>query len=566
VIKVFENKQKYYRFVVLLLLSVSISAIAQELRQSARLKTEQLMQYYRAVRNSAQETQEGDLIQDRKCGFGLRTQVLERWGEFSQSQQIEFSLLMKAAVMQCDTIAGHFRIFYDTSGINTPALLDQYNNRIPGTAKAYVDSTARIFNHVWDVEIDQMGYEAPPFEPPQSYYYVYIISTDDYGATTPYTQIASSNNPARYYSYIDVNNDFQTLPTKGINGLKVTAAHEFHHAVQMGSYGYWMTEQYAYELTSTWFEDVVYPEVNDYFFYLPNYYSGFHGGLSFNTSLYRGYERVVWPIFLAKRFSPSMMLDVWTRMRTQPFLESTDAALVSIGSNLQTAFSEFTYWNYYTADRADTVKYYSEGNHYPRFQPLQKIVYTNGDGTVGGDVFPLSSSMYEFDLSSSDTLTAMIANVDVNAAELGQPLTKRVDITLFSQNYPPPYHQFENGLKARIAVADTSLWHDFFSQSSTLEYVLKRLSNLAPNPFRINNDQQLFLPVNEDEIGLANVYLYSSSLSLVYTAEVNVTYQNKSMVIAVSGADLKSKLSSGVYFVVAKTKKKDYQWKVSVIR
>jgi len=48
-------------------------------------------------------------------------------------------------------------------------------------------------------------------------------------------------------------------------------------------------------------------------------------------------------------------------MSTQPFLESTDAALVNIGSNLPTAFSEFTYWNYYTADRADTVKYYPKG-------------------------------------------------------------------------------------------------------------------------------------------------------------------------------------------------------------
>jgi hypothetical protein len=247
-------------------------------------------------------------------------------------------------------------------------------------------------------------------------------------------------------------------------------------------------------------------------------------------------------------------------------LESTNTVLVSQGSNLQTAFSEFTYWNYYTADRADTVKYYSEGNHYPRFQPLKKKGYTIGDVTVGGDVYPFSSSMYEFDLSSSDTLTAMIANVDVNAAELGQTQTKRVDVTLFSQNYPPPFHQFENGLKARIAVADTSLWSDFFSHSLPDAYVLKRLSNPAPNPFRINNDQQLFLPVNEDEIGLANVYLYSSSLSLVYTAELNVTYHNKSMVIAVSGAELKSKLSSGVYFVIAKTKKKDYQWKVSVIR
>jgi hypothetical protein len=563
---VFENKKKYFGFTVLIFLSISISAVAQELNQSARLGTEQLLQCYRSTKNPAYQTQDVDLIKDRKCGFGLISQLLERWGEFSQTQQHELSLLMKAAVMQYDTIVGNFRIFYDTSGVNTPALLDQYNNRIPGTAKAYIDSVAKIFNHVWNVEIDQMGYLAPPFEPMQSYYNIYIINTPYYGLTTPVTQITGSSNPARYYSYIEVNCDFRELSTKGIDGLKVTAAHEFHHAIQIGSYGYWTGEKYAHELTSTWFEDVVYPEVNDYIFYLDEYFTRFYTGISFNTSSFNGYERVVWPLFLAKRFSPDIMRDIWTRMRTQPFLESTDAALVNAGSNLQTAFAEFTYWNYYTADRADTVKYYSEGNRYPRFLPLQKKEYSAGDVTIWGDVYPLSSSMYEYDIPN-DTITAIIANIDVNNARNNITTPQRVDATFFSSHYiPPPYHQFSNGMKVKITVADTSLWNDFYSQSSTIVFTIKRLSNIAPNPFHVNCDQQLILPVYEDEIGLANVYMYSSSLSLVYTAEVHVAYYKTSMVVAVNGPDFQSKLSSGVYFVVARTKKRDYQWKVSVIR
>jgi hypothetical protein len=566
-----------YRSVILFFLAVSSWTSAQVVHSPQQLSADQLLQYYRSLKDLSQQGVLSNELHDGKCGLGIRAQVHSQWNAFSALQKIELKQLMISPSTQKERVIGRFKIFYDTSGSpHVPALLDVNNQPLSNTAEAYVDSVGTIFNYSYSIEVDGLGYTAPPHEQGESYYRIFIQDMNYYFGR-PYgltdwdpsaLNLNSSGYPPRYACFVLVDKDFKDYHTKGINALKVTVAHEFHHVVQIGSYGWRDNELIAYEITSTWMEDVVYTDVNDYYNYLQNYFNFFSDGLSFNyyDLDHGGYERCIWAHYLAKRFSPSIMRDVWTRMRTQPFLESTDAALVSIGSNLQTAFAEFTYWNYYTADRADTVKYYSEGNHYPRFRPLQKTAFNNIDTTIGGDVSPLSSSMYEFDLASSDTLTAMIANVDVNAAELGQTLTKRVDVTLSSQALISPYYELENGLKAKIVVADFLLWQGFFSQSSTLQYVLKRLSNLAPNPFRINNDHQLFLPVNEDETGLAKVYLYSSSLSLVYTAEVNVTYQNKSMVVAVSGADLKSKLSSGVYFVIAKTKNNEYRWKVAVIR
>jgi hypothetical protein len=37
-------------------------------------------------------------------------------------------------------------------------------------------------------------------------------------------------------------------------------------------------------------------------------------------------------------------------------------------------------------------------------------------------------------------------------------------------------------------------------------------------------------------------------------------------VITVPSSELKSNLSSGIYFVIAKTKNNEYRWKVAVIR
>jgi hypothetical protein len=561
---------KYLLLICLFLFSVISSVVAKDKRISNQLTAEQLLNHLRTIKNpSLQPAVSDESFQDVKCGFGIQAQVIDRWKEFSQSQRAELSVLLQAEVMQTDTFAGHFHIFYDTTGINEPALLDNNKQRIPGTTKAYIDSVARIFNHVWDVEVDQMGYSAPPFESGQSYYNIYVKNIDEYGDTYPIEpQINGTDIPPRYCSYIAIDNDYQGFNTSGINGLKVTAAHEFNHTIQIGSYGYWEDDKYAYELTSTWFEDVVYTDVNDYYIYLPDYFGGFSNGLSFNSSSYGGYERCIWAHFIAKRFSPDVMRDVWTAMRSQPFLESMDSVLryPLWGSNLQSAFAEFTKWNYFTWDRADTVNYYPEGNHYPRFQPLQKIAFYNTTSTSSGDVEPLSSSMYEFDMQQ-DTITAIIANVDVTNAIIRNMTQQKIDVTLSSQSLSSPSQDLANGLKAKISVDTLSLWRWYFMQYST--GVITRLqSNAAPNPFRLAEAQKLFLPINEDNAQWANVYIYDSALKLAYSGQLQTNYNENggTRVIEVPVSEIKSKLFSGVYFIFAKTANSNYKWKVAVIR
>jgi hypothetical protein len=548
-------------------------AVAQDKSPSKRLTTDQLLERLRSIKNlSLQAVASETSNQDMKCGFGIHAQVVNRLKEFSLSQRAELSALMKADVMQCDTIVGHFHIFYDTTGINEPALLNNNNQRIPGTAKAYIDSVARILNHVWDVEIDQMGYAAPPFESGQSFYNIYVEDlVSDYGDTVPIDpQINGTDTPPRYRSYITIDNDFQesNYYSHGMNGLKVTAAHEFNHAIQIGSYGYWIDDTYAYELTATWFEDVVYTDVNDYYNYLSDYFVGFSSGLSFNSSYYGGYERCIWAHFLAKRFSQNLMRSIWTAMRSQPFLESVDSVLQLPvwGSGLQSAFAEFSKWNYFTWDRADTLHYYPEGNHYPRFKPLQKLAFYNTTSTSSGNVQPLSSSMYEFDMQQ-DTITALIANVDA-ANAIGRNVTQQtVNVTLSSQSLSSPSQNLANGLKAKISVDTLSLWRWYFMQDST--GIITRLqSNAAPNPFRLAVAQKLYLPINEDNAQWASVYIYDSALKLAYAGQLQTSYNENggTRVIEVPASEIKSKLSSGIYFILAKTANSDYKWKVAVIR
>ena len=546
-----------YCSVILFFLAVSSWVSAQVATHTRQLSTDQLLQHFRSLKDPSQQRLHSDDLHDGKCGFGIRAQVHSQWNAFSALQKIELKQLIAVDSMQKEKVIGRFKILYDTAGINMPALLDVNNQPLPNTAEAYVDSVGAIFNYVYSIEVDALGYQAPPHEQGESYYRIYIQDqgVDGYGLTDwdpDAPNLKPSGDPPRYACFVEVDNDFKDQYTKGINALKVTAAHEFHHVVQVGSYGFWGNDTYVHELTSVWMEDVVYTYVNDYYQYLPDYFVRFSYGLSFNSDGDGGYERCIFAHCIAKIYGTDIMKDIWTQMRTLPFLESADDVLVNRGSNLQSTFAVFTKWNYYTADRADTVNFYPEGNHYPRFQPLQKTAFYNAVSTLSGNVYPLSSSMYEFD-TQQDTITAIIANVDVGNAINRSTTQQKIDVTLSS------------GLQFKISVDTLSLWGSYFIQSSTHTDVHRRL-DAVPNPFRLAESPWLKLSINQDNANSATVFFFTSSFKLAYSGMLNVDNESGFRAIVVPTSEVKSKLSSGIYFIMAKTANSDYKWKVAVIR
>jgi hypothetical protein len=555
---------KYLSFVVLLFSAATALVIAKDRGTSKRLTTDQLINSLRSIKNpSLQQVESDESVQDVKCGFGIRVSVHNQWQNFTGLQKVEITNLLQIGSFEKDTVIGRFHIFYDVSvdSVNTPALLASDNSRIPNTAKQYVDSVGRIFNDVYHIEVEQLGYDPPPFEAGETFYRVFIVNMSDYGFTDWDPNISPLNpgsSAPRFPCFVHIHNDFSPFYTKGMNALKVTAAHEFHHVIQVGSYGFWANAVYAHELTSVWFEDVNYTDVNDYYQYLMDYFVGFSDGRSFNYDPYEGgYERCVWAHFIAKEFGINMMRRIWEEMRTRTyqentdvFLESNDAVLTDSGMTLRTAFAEFTKWNYYTADRADKVNYYPEGNHYPRFKPLQTMTFYN---TTSGNVEPLSSSMYEFDLQQ-DTITAIIANLDVSSAINRNTTQQQIDVTLSA------------GLQTKISAENLSLWGSFFIQSLTRTDVPRLQSNAAPNPFRLAEAPWLKLPINQDEAKTAQVFFFTSSFHLAYSGFLNVNNEGGFWAILVPTSEVKSKLSSGIYFIIAKTVNSDYKWKVAVIR
>jgi hypothetical protein len=162
-----------------------------------------------------------------------------------------------------------------------------------------------------------------------------------------------------------------------LDAARVTAAHEFFHAIQFGYDFYdafvdgtW--NPYWMEISSTWMEDMAYDYVNDYLNYLPFFFGSPWVSLESSDGLHP-YGSCIWAFFLQEKFGIDIMKDIWTKCGQvigSYQIQATNDALIARGSNYDAAFREFTVWNFFTGTRADTINFYSEGNKYPKIMPV----------------------------------------------------------------------------------------------------------------------------------------------------------------------------------------------------
>jgi len=171
--------------------------------------------------------------------------------------------------------------FWATSGRHAPNSKDQNpKNKVPD----WVDTTIREFRVVWKREIGTFGYRPPKRDKrsshhgPNGYTDIYLSDVGAeqgvYGYCTTDDPRAAYLETSRYpYSdvsaYCVVDEDFsrQQFPFNSpLTNLRVTAAHEFFHAVQF-AYDFF-EDAWFMEGTAVSVEDDVYDAANDNYQYL----------------------------------------------------------------------------------------------------------------------------------------------------------------------------------------------------------------------------------------------------------------------------------------------------------
>ena len=335
--------------------------------------------------------------------------------------------------LQKSKVVGAVKVHYDTIGLNTPALLDAFHRRLPGTADAFADSVASIANHVLQFETQTLGYVAPPSDSidgggPEYDIYILDLGLAYYGYTMPQRQLDDKDNGGRYTSFVAIDHDFEFVApdsNKGLPALRITLAHELLHAIQLGSYGYWYNELYYYELAATWMEDVVYPDVNDYFMFLGMVQGYFRRpDVPFTSNDAGMYSRCTWGHYMAKKFGPGSMRRSLELIRDVRPLIALDSTLRENATTLPLAFAEWSKWNHFTGSNANVREYFPEGDRYPDVARVD-VSFVPPAQSLAGELPFLSSRTYQIAMRDT-TLTLILANTNVAAA-------------LANNNVPAPY-------------------------------------------------------------------------------------------------------------------------------
>ncbi|GEM_PF-922039 len=418
--------------------------------------------------------------------------------------------------------AGHFRIHYADTGSDS-------------AGADFVTEAGRSFDYVYDLLVHDMGFTPPPadggIDGPELD--IYVMRFSAYGETR-YENPVEGSDGQRYTSYIVIDNRFSSAgyETRGIDALHVTAAHEFFHMLQ-GAYRFFpstrMDSRFLFEASSTWFEDVAYSEVNDYFQYVRSLFASpnrpFHvfSNITYGLGLYM--------TMLDKNHGHALIRRMWEELRDQEPLDALDRALRSDGNDLGRSLATFTIWNAFTADYADSLLYYPDSPHFPEITPVEKLALS-GERTILNSCTQLESHYYTLTVATGGNYT--ITPVLDPAAQwlytlvIHEPGFKSRQFTIAGDT-PLTFGPVAMDCELRLAVVNIqwpvtgsaqkkSTYSFRFAPSASQEEHEEGVVMISPSPFRPEQDERLQIQFySRAAVGEAVLRVFSERGEAVYS-------------------------------------------------
>ena len=378
--------------------------------------------------------------------------------------------------------APELRFWWVRTPGDAPDRTDRNCNGIPD----WVDTTRSVWRAVWRAEVRRFRYRAPRSDATSRNHGVngkLDVYVADVGAHGLFGY-CTSDDPARgrrrsVSSYCVVDDDFSRSQFKGratgVRALKVTAAHEFFHAVQ---YGYdWREDPWLMEGSAVWIEDEIYDSVNDNRVYLRTSPLGnrlFWYPLDYDdrdpSEVEAGFKYGAWIFwrYLSERFGRDVVRAVWRRASASAgapneySLRAVVSVLAARGVDFTTVFSDFGVGNLFPAAT------YSEGAGYPSPRPTRTISVTPaGVGRTRVRMYHLSNDYYAFVPADLAPATALTLTLDLPA-----PSSSRASAVV----------ERADGSVERIpATRDglTSRWHIVVADFTSARRVVLALTNAS---------------------------------------------------------------------------------------
>ena len=301
---------------------------------------------------------------------------------------------------------GHFRIHYYIDGIHIPKqgsgdnahpYPDNNNNGHPD----YVDEVGEAANYSYNFMLNNLGYQNVVSDCDEdiqdvtnsdhcinfggdSLYDIYIENLVATEYTVEYGWNYSSGE-IEGASFIIIDNGFTEEDdngeplyyTTGLDAMRTTIAHEFFHAVQRQYHDFDGNNQYFYEMSSAWIEDIIYPDINDYIsdgwtdnFYKhdPDLDDEIEPGYSIDMTTTNGYSIALYAHYLTSVVhNNSIIKEIWEEFSTDSNPLSCISNILGIyGTNFIDTWHNFYLRNFFNG-------YYPDMNNDFYYHPDQAI-------------------------------------------------------------------------------------------------------------------------------------------------------------------------------------------------
>jgi hypothetical protein len=288
---------------------------------------------------------------------------------------------------------------------HTSATPDSNSDSVPD----WVQTTLNTVEHVWDAEVGSLGYRAPRPDAasgdtnnPNTKVDIYLADLGDRGGLYGYCAPEGPVSSAQVTGYCVLDNDYAVdqYGAPPLNSLRVTAAHEFFHAIQ---FGYDVDEDIWFmEGTATWVEDVLYDSINDNYQYLPFSLIRVPGrSVDYSVDNFR-YGSFLFFKYVEERLASStVMRQFWEAAdapRNRYSLQAIRAVIAARNTNWTNLYTQFASWNAFPTGS------YSEGAGYPPPTLTLNKTLTNSSTSTGWqtrDLRHLTSSSVRIVPSSS---------------------------------------------------------------------------------------------------------------------------------------------------------------------
>jgi len=507
----------------------------------------------------------------QKCGFGIYSQIKFHFNDFSKDQQrfLEKYLLPPETEKTLVSPSGRFLIHYNES-YNKPS----YDSTLSALQNAQL--VAQIADSVYNFEIEYLHYPPPPKcnSDKGEKYNIFIINCSPYyGITTP--EYFFNGNLAS--SYIQIHNNYNNFATKGLNAARVTLAHEFFHAIQLGNYKCYnffdRSEWFLFESSSTAMEEFMYDDINDYYHYLAlSYVDSYFRNPTRHLSDYQGYGISIFPIYLKEKHGQRILKSIWENYKNMSAIEALSSGISEVGSSLASEFTTFGSWAYLTGYRkyyADTLSdSFEEGDKYPLVR-YTRLDFPLTSFPVKLEVPSISNAYYRILVNNGvydDTIDCIITDTNISGA-----LKNSYDnFTLGVYNYP------EKG--ARLITNNCYIGMDFrnndwFSEAIFLngrskynpEHIISDIDYAYPNPFYYEKHKRILLPADSNVSHEARVYIYTSGMELIAERICPIVYPHNKFVVEWDGLNENGQeLKTGVYIFMVKSSSTNKMGKIAI--